>query len=122
MLDEHAFEARGDEPPCAVPVAWDHARGPLDASTVLVFYGPYLCPRSRCLWAVVQDAAKHCTCLGSCCASSANAAVPATGVSVETVAAYALERRMPALRARAVTAPPFFLPYANGPPRPAGIA
>ena len=69
-----------------------------------------------------QDAAKHCTCLGSCCASSANAAVPATGVSVETVATYALERGMPTLRARAITAPPFFLPYANGPPRPAGIA
>jgi hypothetical protein len=71
-----------------------------------------------------QNAGKRCTCLGSCCASSANAAVPATGVSVETVATYALERRMPTLRARAVTTPPFFLPYANGPPAPppAGIA
>jgi hypothetical protein len=69
-----------------------------------------------------QPAGKHCTCLGSCCASSANAAVPATGVSVEAVATYVVDRGMFTLRARAVTAPPFFLPYANGPPRPAGIA
>ena len=69
-----------------------------------------------------DHAAKHCTCLGSCCASSANAAVPGAGVSVETVAAYATERHVSALRARAIAAPPFFLPYANGPPGPATVA
>ena len=69
-----------------------------------------------------DHATKHCTCLGSCCASSANAAVPGTGVSVETVVAHAIERHMPALRARAITAPPFFLPYANGPPGLATVA
>jgi hypothetical protein len=69
-----------------------------------------------------DHAARHCTCLGSCCASSANAAVPCAGVSLETVAAYATERRTPGLRARAITAPAFFLPYANGPPGPATVA
>jgi hypothetical protein len=69
-----------------------------------------------------DHAARHCTCLGSCCASSANAAVPGTSVSVETVAAYSTEPHTPALRARAITAPPFFLPYANGPPGPAAVA
>jgi hypothetical protein len=67
-------------------------------------------------------AATHCTCLGSCCASTVNAAVPGAGVSVETVAAHAIERHVPALRARAITAPPFFLPYANGPPVFANLA
>jgi signal transduction histidine kinase len=60
MLDTHAFVvARRDEPPGTVPVAWDHARGPLDASTVLVFYGAYLCPRSRRLWSVVREVAER---------------------------------------------------------------
>jgi hypothetical protein len=69
-----------------------------------------------------QNAGKHCTCLGSCCASSANAAVPATAVSVEPVATYETERQTPTEIARAITASPFFLPYANGPPQPASDA
>lgn len=60
MLDKPEFvEARRDQLPGTVSVAWDHARGPLDAAIVLVFYGAYLCPRARRLWAVVQDAAER---------------------------------------------------------------
>jgi isopentenyl phosphate kinase len=63
-----------------------------------------------------------CTCLGSCTASNAAAVLPVMRASIGSVETYAVARVPHAVRAHIVTAPPFFLPYANGPPAHAIIA
>ena len=69
-----------------------------------------------------HGAPKHCTCLGSCTTSAGSAIVPSADANIGTVATYSAIVALPAFRARIVTAPPFFLPFANGPPAPSVLA
>ena len=58
----------------------------------------------------------HCTCLGSCTASSAGAVLPSAVASLGDAATFVVARVPTAPTARVVEAPEFFLPFANGPP------
>jgi hypothetical protein len=69
-----------------------------------------------------HGAPKHCTCLGSCTTSNGSAIVPSADTSIGAVATLNDVVELPAFRARVVTAPPFFLPFANGPPAPPVLA
>ena len=66
--------------------------------------------------------ASHCTCLGSCTASSAGAVLPAPAESLRASAAFVAAAPIHAVVARAITSAPFVLPYANGPPAHAQLA
>lgn len=57
-----------------------------------------------------------CTCLGDCSAGSAVSGVPAPPVALANAPWYQHQALLPPVTPATLPAPPYFLPYANGPP------
>jgi hypothetical protein len=70
----------------------------------------------------VPHPASHCTCLGSCTASSSGAVLPTTAALLPHPLTFSVAPPVHAVVARVITRASFLLPYANGPPAHASIA